>query len=69
MTLKLMAQRRTVPAKGSATTSGALAVFVYLAPHVVAELRAQALKRGVSLSSRAREAIEWGLAAQNDTAP
>lgn len=41
-------------------------VYAYLEDDVVAELRAEATRKGVSLSDQIRQVIEWGLASLED---
>lgn len=65
MSPRIQPIRWTNPAKGS-QRRGRTVVVLYLKQEVVDEIRAEATRKGVSLSEQLRQVIDWGLASMED---
>ena len=61
MTPRIQPIRWPNPAKGS-SRKGRTVVVLYLKQEIVNEIRAEAMRKGVSLSEQMRQLIDWGLA-------
>jgi len=53
------------PARGS-SRKGRAVVVLYLKQEIVDEIRAEAMRKGVSLSEQLRQVIDWGLASMEE---
>lgn len=65
MTPRIQPIRWTNPARGS-SRKGRTVVVLYLKQEIVDEIRAEAMRKGVSLSEQLRQVIDWGLASMEE---